>query len=185
MKDVSLITERKSIRKYKDEIVPRDVMNDIMEVTKYTQSWANYQVARFTFVTNKDIIKKLATEGVNGFIYNASTLENASNVAVLSFIKGKSGSLSSDKGEVATQSDDYSWEIFDAGIACQTFCLSAHAYGVGTCVMGVIDAKNIAEIIGLPSDQMVGALIPYGYSDGSEPRETKRKTVDKLATYLD
>ena len=80
-------------------------------------------------------IAQLATDGVKEFVYNVKTLQKAKGVAVLSFVKGKSGTLDPDKldlvkGGIST-AEATAWEAFDAGIACQTFCLAAHAKGVG------------------------------------------------------
>ena len=75
---------------------------------------------------DEEIIRKLAINGVTGLVYNIKILENAKGVTVLSFVKGKSGKL--DKEEYVTEKGSV-WEVFDAGIACQTFCLAAHAMG--------------------------------------------------------
>lgn len=88
------------------------------------------------------------------------------------------------------EKDDYAtskanvWEVFDAGIACQTFCLAAHAKGIGTCIMGVIDEKSISKIINLPQEETVAALIVYGYEDG-HPSPTPRKDIDEIMRFVD
>ncbi len=182
-KGIALLKERRSIRTYKDEIVSREVMDKIFEATRFAPSWANYQIARYTCITDPQKIAGLMNDGVKGFVYNINTLKNAKNVLVLSFVKGKSGKLDLSKPEYATAQEN-SWEIFDAGIACQTFCLAAHAYGVGTCIMGVIDNDGIAKVAGLPEDETVGALIVYGYPEGDIPGAT-RKEVSEIVRYID
>lgn len=180
MNTTELITGRRSIRKYKDELVSKDDINAIMEETRFTQSWGNTQTARYTFVQNPELIAKIGAEGVNEFIYNVKTLKYAKNVLVLSYVNGISGKF--DDGKYIT-SKESQWEMFDAGIACQTFALAAFAHGVGTCVMGVIDDRKIAEIIGLPDDQTVAALITFGYPN--EPgNPTTRLEVSKLCNFL-
>ena len=149
MDAIEMIKERRSIRKFKDKKVDREIMREIVDISRWAPSWVNYQIARYTLVDDEEIIKKLATEGVNGFVYNIDTLKNAKGVAILSFVKGKSGKLDLEKDDYATSKANV-WEVFDAGIACQTFCLAAHAKGIGTCIMGVIDEKSISKIINLP-----------------------------------
>ncbi len=168
-----LITGRRSIRKYKNEVVSQEVLNEVMELTKFAPSWANYQIARYNFISDEEIIAKIAEKGVNGFVYNKKTLENAKNILVLSFVKGKSGKLDLEKDDFATSKSN-DWEMFDAGIACQTFCLAAYEKGIGTCIFGVIDDKAISEILGLPEDETVGTVITFGYPDetiNSSPRK--------------
>ncbi len=181
MDAIAMIRERRSVRKFKNEKVDRETMKEIVSISRWAPSWANYQIARYTLVDDEATIKRLATDGVKGFVYNVKTLQNAQGVAVLSFVKGKSGKL--DDYNIAT-SNAHIWEAFDAGIACQTFCLAAHAKGVGTCIMGVIDDDSISDIVGLPEEETVAALIVYGYEDG-HPKPTPRKDVDDIMRFIE
>lgn len=183
MDAIEMIKGRRSVRKFKDEKVDRNLMKEIVDISRWAPSWVNYQIARYTLVDDEEIIKELANEGVNGFVYNIDTLKNAKGVAVLSFVKGKSGKLDLEKDDYATSKTNV-WEVFDAGIACQTFCLAAHAKGVGTCIMGVIDEKSISKIVNLPKEETVAALIVYGYEDG-HPSPTPRKDVEEIMRFVD
>ncbi len=84
--------------------------------------------------------------------------------------------------------DDYAtsranvWEVFDVGIACQTFCLAAHEKGIGTCVMGIIAAEELKEIADLPEDETVAALIAFGYPD-EEVTSTTRKSIEEITRF--
>jgi nitroreductase len=181
MDAITMIKERRSVRKYQNEKVDRETMKEIVEISRWAPSWANSQIARYTLVDDKATIEKLSTDGVKGFVYNINTLKNARGVAVLSFVKGKSGRL--DNYGDFDSSNAHLWEVFDAGIACQTFCLAAHAKGIGTCIFGVIDDAAIAGIIGLPEDETVAALIVYGYPD-EHPLPTLRKPVEEILRFL-
>ncbi len=180
---IALLKERRSVRAYKDEVVSKEVMQKVMDATRFAPSWANYQIARYTLISNPEKIAQCITDGVNDFAYNISTLKNAKNVAILSFVKGKSGKLDPEKSEFATTKAGV-WEVFDAGIACQTFCLAAHAYGVGTCIMGVIDDVQLAKIAELPEDETVAALIVYGYP-AQETAATPRKDVEDICRFME
>ncbi len=181
MDAITMIKERRSVRKYKDEKVDRELMKEIVDIAKWAPSWVNYQIARYTLVDNEEIIKQLANDGVKGFVYNMDTLKNAKGVAVLSFVEGKSGKLDAYNLE---SSKENVWEVFDAGIACQTFCLAAHAKGVGTCIMGVIDEESIAKIVNLPEDEKVAALIVYGYEEGNHAAPTQRKDTEEIMRFM-
>ncbi len=181
MDAIKMIEERRSVRKFKDEIVDRKLMKEIVNISRWAPSWANFQVARYTFVDDRETIKKIATDGVKGFVYNAKVLQNAPGVLVLSFVKGKSGNLT--KYNIETSGTN-TWEIFDAGIACQTFCLAAHAKGVGTVIFGVIDNDSIGKIVNLPEEETVAALIVYGYEDGENAEPTPRKDADEIMRFV-
>ena len=84
-------------------------------------------------------------------------------------------------GSFTTKKDDR-WQMFDAGIACQSFCLAAWDQGLGTVIMGVFDEDGIAELLRIPEDQELAALIAIGHPD-IEPETPKRKTVEELLQY--
>jgi nitroreductase len=188
MDAVAMLKERRSVRKFKNEKVDRELMKEIIELSRWAPSWANYQIARYTLVDDEATLAKLANDGVKGFVYNMKTIQAAKGVAILSYVKGKSGTLDQKKldmmkEELSPAKADV-WEIFDAGIACQTFCLAAHAKGVGTCIFGVIDEKSIAQIVNLPADEAVAALIVYGYEDGPHAKPTPRKEVEEIVRFI-
>lgn len=181
MDAIEMIKERKSVRKYKDEKVSHELIKQIIEVARFAPSWANLQVARYTVIDDEEKIAKIAQEGVKGFAYNVKTLKNAKGVMVLSFVKGKSGKFDATADYVTSKGS--SWEVFDAGIACQTFCLAAHEKGVGTCIFGVIDDEVIAEIADLPKDEAVAAIITFGLMTDEKTKDTPRLDVDKILRF--
>lgn len=178
-----LLKERRSVREYKDQIVDRNIMKEIVSISSFAPSWANFQIARYTLVDDVDTIKKLSHDGVNGFVYNTNTLKNAKGVAVLSYVKGKSGKMEQDADDFATSKANV-WEIFDAGLACQQFCLAAHSKGVGTVIMGIIDDDKISQIVNLPKEETVAALIVYGYEEGEHPTAPVRKSAEEIMRFI-
>lgn len=182
MDAITMLKERRSVRTFKQGSVDRETMKEIVSISRWAPSWANYQVARYTLVDDAATIEKLANDGVKGFVYNINTLKSAQGVAVLSFVKGKSGKFNVEEDYVTSKGNV--WEVFDAGIACQTFCLAAHAKGVGTCIFGVIDDESISEIVGLPEDETVAALIVYGYEEGEHAKATPRKDTDDIVRFV-
>ncbi len=189
MEAIEMIKSRHSVRKYKPETVSKELLEKIVETARFAPSWGNTQIARYNFVQDEEIIKKLGESCVNGFIYNTKVLKFAKNVLVLSYVKGKSGQFDKEKAEAMGLNEGYvsdkgaSWEEFDAGIAAQTFCLAAHAMGVGTCIMGIINSAEIAKAINLPDGETVAALITFGHP-AETPRETPRFNVEDTVRFL-
>ena len=176
METIQAITGRRSVRKYKEETVSRELMTEIIDITRFAPSWTNSQTPRWTLVDDLETIKRFSNESVKDFIYNTDTLKTAPGVAILSFVQGKSGIVT----KYGLEGDNSSkWEVFDAGIAAQTFCLTAHAKGVATCILGVIDEESIGEIIDLPEDEAVAAIIVYGLA-AEEPKAPRRRDVSQL-----
>lgn len=187
MDAIEMIKERRSIRKFKDEVVDRELMKEIIDISRWAPSWANFQIARYTLINDPETIIRLKHDGVGKFVYNEGVLDEAKNVAILTYVKGKSGKiekLETEKGEFNFDGTASSWEVFDAGIACQTFCLAAHAKGIGTVIMGVINDKAISEIIDLPEEETVAAMIVYGYPEGEHPAPTPRKDAEEIMRFI-
>ena len=65
----------------------------------------------------------------------------------------------------------------------QTFCLAAHALGLGTVIMGIYDTEKAAEVMGVPAGQTVAALIALGHPIEA-PAAPARKSVEELLRVL-
>ena len=50
MEAIKVIKERRSVRKFKEEKVSRDVINEIVAAAAYAPSWKNTQITRYTIV---------------------------------------------------------------------------------------------------------------------------------------
>ena len=86
MDAIQLLKNRRSVRKYKDQIVPRELIEEIVKLSQFAPSWSNYQVARYNIIDNRSLIEEIANNCVQGFVYNAKTLTRANGVVVLSYV---------------------------------------------------------------------------------------------------
>ncbi len=100
-------------------------------------------------------------------------------VIALTVVKGRcgferDGSYSTFRGDT--------WQMFDAGVAAEAFCLAAYEQGIGSVVMGLFDQKEASDLLEIPENQDLVALIPIGYPAES-PVAPKRKTVEDLLSF--
>ena len=175
------IRERRSIRKFKDTPVPRELIREIVETASYAPSWKNTQTAGYIVVDNREILEQSASQDyMMGFTHNVNIIAQAPALVIQTTAKGRSGYERD--GSFSTPKKD-KWEAFDAGIAAQTFCLGAYEKGLGTVIMGIFDEKKIAELIDLPGNQEIAALIAIGYPD-ADPQAPARKKTDELLTFI-
>ena len=178
--DVSkAIQTRRSIRKYKQEAVPHEVIEQIVADAAYAPSWKNTQITRYVLVEDRAVIDKMAEEMVLDFKLNEKTLKSCPAVMVLTYVTGRSGYERD--GSFSTPKEA-GFEMFDAGVAAQTFCLAAWERGVGTVITGYFDEEKIIKLLKLPEDRKIGCVIGLGYPD-EEPAAPKRKSVSDLLTY--
>lgn len=180
METLECIKTRRSIRKFKEEPVSKDTLTSIIEAASMSPSWKNTQIVRYNIVENEEIKKDIAENGTLGFEHNKDIINGAPQLVVVSMI-GKRCGYERD-GSFTTSKEDR-WEMFDAGIASQTFCLAAHEMGVGSVILGIFDEDKVAKSISLPEGEKVAALIPIGYPD-QEGAAPKRKTTDELMRVL-
>ena len=170
------ILTRRSIRRYTDKPVSKETVEAIVALASYAPSWKNTQIARYTAITDRALIDKLADECVLGFAHNAGILKGCSVLVIQSIVNKRSG-YERDGSFSTTQGTH--WESFDAGLAAQTFCLAAQELGVGTCILGIFDEVRTAAAIGLPEGEAVSCMIPMGYPDEA-PAAPRRKGADEL-----
>ncbi len=174
-----VVQERRSVRKFTPEPLSHEKIEAAVQAASYAPSWKNTQIARYVLIEDKALLSRIADECVMGFAYNASTIKGAPGVMIVTYITGRSG-FERD-GSFSTSKKD-GWEMFDAGIATQTFCLAAQEQGLGSVIMGIFDEAKIIEVAGIAEGQKVAALVAIGTPDEA-PAMPKRKTVTDLLTY--
>lgn len=181
MDAINCLTSRRSVRSYTEQPVTREELEQVVALAAYAPSWKNAQTTRYIAVEDRSILQKIADECVLDFTSNQRIIANAPLLIVQTTVDGcsgyeKDGSFSTAKGT--------HWQSFDAGIAAQTFCLAAHAKGLGTVIMGMYDEAKIAELIDIPKGQSISALIAAGHP-ANIPSMPKRKAVDELLSFYE
>lgn len=171
------IKGRRSIRQFSDKPVSHKLLNEIVETASYAPSWKHTQIVRYIAVEGE--MKQKLAQCTSAYPKNGSIMENAPMVIAVTIIKGRSG-FERD-GSYTTQRGD-SWQMFDAGVASEAFCLAAYEQGLGTVIMGIFDQKEASDLLEIPDDRDLVALIPIGYPAES-PIAPKRKTVEELLSY--
>jgi len=165
---------RRSIRNYKQQAVPREVLNRIMECGINAPNGQNKQSWEVRVVENPELqneIKALmATVGgerAAGCFYNAP---------VWVFI-------ARDKG--------YDFSAYDCGLLAENMMLSANALGVGTVCLGspvryILMAEGNEQVLsklGFSEGYELSLCISMGYPEGDMP-EAKPRDMSKVK-YVD
>ncbi|MDD3206640.1 MAG: nitroreductase family protein [Lachnospiraceae bacterium] len=172
------IRGRRSIRKFQDKPVSQEVLHNIVETASYAPSWKHTQIVRYIAVEG-DMKHKIATECTDIFPSNGVIIDNAAVLIAITIIKGRSGYERD--GSFTTPRKD-TWQMFDAGVASEAFCLAAYEQGLGSVILGIFDEAKIASLLDIPEDRELIALIPIGYP-AEEPVAPKRKSVEDLLSY--
>ncbi len=157
---VDSIVELRSIRSFKPKEIPRDVLKNILEAGRHTPTAHNIQPWHFIVVSEHETKEKMA-KGTAGFI------ENSALVIV--------GCGNPEESPIL-----YELEV---AIALQTMVVAAWTQGVGSCWVDVgKNQKEIKEILDIPNQLRVVALVAFGYSD--EPsKHTWKKPFNEIIHY--
>ena len=173
------ITGRRSIRKFTEQPVSHELIEQIVSTASFAPSWKNTQIVRYIAVEGE---KKAALAKCTS-IYpgNGSIMNQAPMVIAVTAITGRcgyerDGSFSTPKGT--------GWQMYDAGVASEAFRLAAYEQGLGTVIMGLFDEEEASKVLQLPEGRELVALIPIGYP-AEAPNAPKRKTVQELITFMD
>ena len=171
------ITGRRSIRSFTDQPIDHDVLAGIVETASYAPSWKNTQIVRYIAVEG-DMKQKLS-KCTSAYARNGEIMAQAPVVIAVTIVKGRcgyerDGSFTTDRGD--------GWQMFDAGVATQTFCLAAHEQGIGSVIMGIFDREEAARLLEIPDTMDLVALVPIGYP-AEAPTAPKRKAVEDLLSY--
>ena len=178
MNTTECIRTRRSIRKFKAAPVDHSLLESLISDTSYSPSWKNSQITRFIAIEDSSILDSIVQDYTPSF--NSDIIKQVPVLLAVTFVKGRSG-FERD-GSFSTKKGDR-WQMFDVGVACQTFCLAAHNAGLGTVIMEIWDEDGITKLLKLPDDQELAALIAVGWPD-VDPDVPMRKSVDELLTYL-
>lgn len=171
-----LITTRRSIRKFLPTPVSPDAVRHIVATAAYAPSWKNSQTVRYTLLTKREEIDRVADECTMDFQHNRELLHGAPTLVVLTTVNGRSGY---ERDGSFTTSKGTHWQSFDAGLAAEAFCLAAHDAGLGTVILGIYDEQKVKDVLHLPEGESVSALIPIGLP-AETPDAPKRKDVSEL-----
>ena len=153
-----VLLKRRSIRRYKDNPIPREKILKILEAARIAPSASNKQPWHFIVVENKETIKQLAKS------------EWAATAPLM--IVG-----------LADQDVSPNWCSNDLGIAFEHIALAATSLGLGTCWMGQTGREDlIRKLLGIPDKLRPVAVMPIGVPDET-PSPKERKSLDDIVSW--
>jgi nitroreductase len=156
---LEFLKSRRSIRKFKPQSPPRDLVLKAIDVARFAPSARNSQPWRFIIVEDTEIKSKLASI----HIY-ASPLKNAPLAVVV----------------VCHVDESPTSYMLDCANATIYFLLAVHALGLGA--VWIQTLRNIGEIrsiLGIPENVIPVAIIALGYPDES-PSPKPRKPLEEV-----
>ena len=137
-----ILLTRRSTRKFKADMVPDEVLNQILEICRFAPTSKNSQSYYFKFLTDPEIRQKVSE--VRG--KSSSSIHNAP-LAV---------AICSDP-ELSLR------HIQDGCIAAYHFLLTAKYFGLGTCWIAAMDREDVKRMLAIPQEHYIATVTPLGY----------------------
>jgi nitroreductase len=155
---LEVIFRRRSIRRYKAESIPDDVLRNILEAGRLAPSADNAQPWHFVVVTERKTKVKLSTGRWNRFIKNSAVTIVGCGYAY------------------------NEWSTIDVTIALENMVIAAEAQGVGSCWIGDFEEEKVKKLLGISKNLKVVALVSFGYP-AFKPKPPKKKSLDTIMHY--
>jgi nitroreductase len=140
---ISFLRSLRAVRRFRPDPVPQEVVDDILEVARWSGSASNRQPWDLVVIRDRETLGALARlEGYAGHLAGAP-------LAIVLVMAG----------ERATQ------ETYDEGRLAERVMLAAWAHGVGSSIGWLVGEGRAAakEILGIPESRTVRTVISFGY----------------------
>lgn len=155
---------RRSIRKYKPDMIPEDVLNRIIEAGTYAATSMGKQSPIIIAVTNKEIRDKFSKMNAEIMGVDSDPFYGAPVVLIVLADKAR---------------PTY---VYDGSLVMGNLMLAAHAEGIGSCWIHrakeefeSAEGKAFLKSLGIEGDyEGIGHCV-LGYTDGEEPKAMPRK----------
>ncbi len=152
---IAFLRSLRAVRQFRPDPIPQEVVDDILEVARWSGSAANRQPWELVVVRDRETLRALAE--VKGY---ASHLAGAplGIVLVMAGVRPEQ-------------------ETYDEGRLSERIMLAALAHGVGSSIGWIVgDGRAAAkEILEVPPERLVRTVVSLGYPD-EEARRFRTRT---------
>jgi len=164
-----VIRTRRSVRSFKKDPMPEEVLNRVLEAARVAPSGSNRQPWKFILVKNETLKQKMISACDNQeFIAEAPLIVVACGQKLPINRGGYMGEMSM---------------LVDVSIAFTHLILAARAEGLGTCWIGAFENEEIKKLLEVPDEYEVVAVTPLGYPSEDVFTESKdRKNLDEIVS---
>ena len=170
MSFMELASSRFSVRKFSDKPIEGEKLEQILQAGRIAPTAKNCQPQRIYLLASEDAMSKI--NAVCRCIYGAPSC------IVVAHDETRGA-----KGTEDLQYEGFNFAEMDATIVCTHMMLEAADLGVGSCWVGAFSRKKVHDILGLPVNEQVCALLPIGYAaEGVQPSANHYSLRDSMET---
>lgn len=160
---LEFLKDRRTIRVYKNKMIPDDEIEMILEAGRFAPSASNRQEWKFIVIKDKAILENLSKTAIYGkFVRDAPLL-----IAI-----------------TADTSENPNWYIQDTSLVSMNMMLMAWSLGIGTCWIGSMDRKKAKEILNLGKKEFLLTILPFGYYK-EKPKTPPKKDLNDIVEIIE
>lgn len=175
MELIDIIKKRRSVRSYLDKPVEDDKIEQIIEAARLAPSACNTQPWRFVVVKDRVLKDKLYKKALSSIVIPNKWAQTAPVLIVAC------ANLSLIAHRIGAGIKGIEYHLLDMGIASEHLVLAATELGLGTCWIGWFNEKAIRNILSIPRNIKIVALIALGYpKEELKPNKKERLTLDEI-----
>lgn len=164
------IKGRRSIRAFKNQDVPEEIIKKLIEAARWAPSAGNIQPWEFVIVRKPETKRRLAAAALS-----QTFIEEAPVVIVVCANENRSMQGYGMRGKTL-------YCIQDTAAAAQNILLTAYSLGLGACWVGAFREEEAREILKVPHGVRPVAIIPVGYPDET-PMPRSRRPINQITHY--
>ncbi len=143
------IVSRRTVRKYVQKDVPREVLSRCVDAARLSPSGANLQPLKYVIIDDHELLKEVfSTLSWAGYLPDYQPSEAEMPRAYIIILLDKE--IRENPGH-------------DAGIAAMSISMVAYDRGLGSCILGAVNRKRLRGVLGLRDDLEIVLVVALGY----------------------
>ena len=189
MEILALMKERRSIRKYQEKQVPRELVDKIVEAGLYAPNAGGGQRSMIVTLHNAELAKKLGKLNFSTFDRSKLLGGHVSDEqpSVIDDPNIRNSFYDAPTVCVIFGQKDFLFSVADAFCIAENMILAAHALGVDSCIISraedtfaLPEGKAFMEEWGVPDTMEAKAFVTLGYHAGDYPKGKPRKACRNI-----
>lgn len=174
---------RRSIRRFKDKSVPREILEKCVNAGRLAPSGRNHQVCEYIIIDDLQVLPKIFDCIGGGFKLSPEKggprPENTPKAYILILIN-KSWEGDPKRRRIT---------LYDVGMAAENIILVAFEEEIGACPVLIFNESKLKQILDIPDEYDIALVIAMGYPEESPVAEIATDSIklsvdDKLVRHV-
>ena len=194
MDALEVIFTRRSTRKMKSELPPKEIIEKIIEAGRYAPSGSNSQTTHLIVITKKEILDELA-----GIVQDAFA---SMEIGPDAYVSLRNSVNASKKGNyvfhygapvliVTANKKGYGNAMADSACALENMMIAANALDLGSCWINQlhwldenVKVRSYMQNLGLAQDETITGGLILGYGHDGQPVRSELKRTGNPVTWV-